>query len=131
MKAAMNGVPNISILDGWWMEGYFDGKTGWKFGLETPVDAKPLSEDPAALLYKEDSASFYELFPQVLKEFYDPKLRPRYIDRCINNLALNVPRFNTHRVVAEYCLKYDLDLPPQVEKKINKFRQLYKSEQVL
>jgi hypothetical protein len=34
-------------------------------------------------------------------------------------------------VVAEYCLKYDLDLPPQVEKKINKFRQLYKSEYIL
>lgn len=131
MKAAMNGIPNISILDGWWMEGYFDGKTGWKFGLETPVDTQPLSEDPATLLYKEDSDSFYKLFPQVLKEFYDPKLRPRYIDRCINNLALNVPRFNTHRVVAEYCLKYDLDLPPQVEKRINRFRQLYKSEQVL
>ncbi|MBE9521314.1 MAG: alpha-glucan family phosphorylase, partial [Proteobacteria bacterium] len=128
MKAAMNGVPNISILDGWWMEGYFDGQTGWKFGLETPVDTNPLSEDPAALLYEEDSNSFYELFPQILKEFYDPKLRPKYIDRCINNLALNIPRFNTHRVVAEYCLKYELDLPPQVEKKINKFRQLYKSE---
>jgi starch phosphorylase len=128
MKAAMNGVPNISIMDGWWMEGYLDGKTGWKFGQETPVDAEPLSEDPAALLYEEDSDSFYELFPQILKEFYDPTLRPRYIDKCINNLTLNIPIFNTHRVVAEYCHSYALDLPPQVEKKIEKFRQLYKSE---
>jgi len=131
MKAALNGIPNISILDGWWMEGYLDGKTGWKFGQEIPVDTEPLSEDPAALLYEEDSDSFYELLPQVLKEFYDPKLRPQYIDKCINNLALNIPIFNTHRVVAEYCRNYALDLPPQVEKKIKKFRQLYKSEQDL
>jgi starch phosphorylase len=128
MKAAMNGVPNISIMDGWWMEGYLDGKTGWKFGQETHVDTEPLSEDPAALLYEEDSDSFYELFPQILKEFYDPTLRPRYIDKCINNLTLNIPIFNTHRVVAEYSHSYALDLPPQIEKKIEKFRQLYKSE---
>ena len=129
MKAAMNGIPNISIMDGWWMEGYLDGKTGWKFGQETPLDTEPsLSEDPSALFYEEDSDSFYELFPQVLKEFYDPKLHPQYIDRCINNLALNIPIFNTHRVVAEYCQNYELDLPPQTEKNILKFRKLYKSQ---
>jgi starch phosphorylase len=128
MKAAMNGVPNVSILDGWWMEGYFDGKTGWKFGKESPVETEPLSEDPAALLYDEDSASFYKLFPKILKEFYDPKLRDKYIDRCINNLALNIPRFNTHRVVAEYCRNYNLDFSPQVEKRIKSFQKLYHSE---
>jgi starch phosphorylase len=128
MKAAMNGVPNISILDGWWMEGYRGGKTGWKFGQETPVEIEPLSEDPAALLYEEDSDSFYELFPQILKEYYNPKLRPKYIDRCLNNLFLNIPRFNTHRVVAEYCRNYALHLTPQVEQKIRQFQQLYKSE---
>jgi starch phosphorylase len=128
MKAAMNGVPNISILDGWWMEGYRGGKTGWKFGQETPVEIEPLSEDPAALLYEEDSDSFYELFPQILKEYYNPKLRPKYIDRCLNNLFLNIPRFNTHRVVAEYCRNYALHLTPQVEQKIRQFQQLYRSE---
>jgi starch phosphorylase len=128
MKAAMNGVPNISILDGWWMEGYWDGKTGWKFGQETPVETEPLSEDPAALLYEEDSNSFYEIFPHILQEYYDPKLRPKFIDRCLNNLFLNIPRFNTHRVVAEYCRNYALHLNPYVEKKIKKFQQLYMSE---
>lgn len=128
MKVAMNGIPNISILDGWWMEGFHDGKTGWKFGLETPVDTEPLSEDPAALLYEQDSASFYKMFPQVLKEFYDQKLRPRYIDKCINNIFLNIPIFNTHRMIAEYCRNYALTLPSPVEKRIKRFQKLYKSE---
>ena len=128
MKAAMNGIPNISILDGWWMEGYHKGKTGWKFGLDTPVDTEPLSEEPAALLYEEDSASFYKLLPEVLKEFYSPKHRAKYIDKCINNIFLNIPIFNTHRMIAEYCRNYDLKLAPQVSKKIKNFQKLYQSE---
>jgi starch phosphorylase len=128
MKAAMNGIPNISILDGWWMEGYHEGRTGWKFGIDTPVDTAPLSEDPAALLYKQDSASFYKIFPQVLKSFYDPEVRPQYIDKCINNIFLNIPIFNTHRMIAEYCRNYGLNLSASVEKKIRQFQKLYKSE---
>jgi starch phosphorylase len=128
MKAAMNGIPNISILDGWWMEGYHKGKTGWKFGLDTPVDTEPLSEEPAALLYEEDSASFYKLFPEVLEEFYKPKLRTKYIDKCINNIFLNIPIFNTHRMIAEYCRNYNLKLAPQVSKKIKNLQKLYISE---
>jgi len=33
MKAAVNGVPHVSLLDGWWLEGY-DGNKGWRFGSE-------------------------------------------------------------------------------------------------
>ena len=128
MKSAMNGIPNISILDGWWMEGFHDGKTGWKFGIDTPVDTEPLSEDPAELLYEQDSASFYKMFPNVLKEFYAPEQRPKYIDKCINNIFLNIPIFNTHRMIAEYCRNYGLTLPSTVEKRIKLFQSLYKSE---
>ncbi|MGD9949963.1 MAG: alpha-glucan family phosphorylase, partial [Desulfobulbus sp.] len=45
MKAAMNGVPNISIMDGWWVEGYHEGLTGWKFGYEGPVDEADLRSE--------------------------------------------------------------------------------------
>ena len=128
MKAAMNGIPNISILDGWWMEGFHGGKTGWKFGLDTPVDSEPLSEEPAALLYAEDSASFYKLFPQILKEFYDPHEKSKYFDKCISNIYLNIPIFNTHRMIAEYCRNYNLSLPPQVDKEIKLLQKLYRSE---
>lgn len=128
MKAAMNAVPNISIMDGWWDEGYHDGQTGWKFGYETPVEQTTLSEDYSTLLYAEDSASFYQIFPEILEMFYEKESRPLYIEKCIMNIALNCTIFNTHRMVAEYAKRYNLKLPPAVEKKIKKFRKLYHSE---
>ena len=128
MKAALNGVPNISILDGWWAEGYHGGKTGWKFGNEEPVDVDSLSEDQAELLYNEDSASFYQLFSEILEIFYDPGLRPQYLDKCIMNLVLNGPIFNTHRMAAEYINRYGLKLPPETERRMAHLRGLYQSE---
>ncbi len=128
MKAAMNAVPNISIMDGWWSEGYQGGKTGWKFGYESQVDEEALTEHPSSLLYEEDSASFYKIFPEILKTFYDPELRTRYIDKCIMNIILNCPIFNTHRMVAEYVSKYELDLPSPSAKKMQKFAALYQSD---
>jgi len=126
MKAAMNGVPNISIMDGWWVEGYHEGQTGWKFGYEGPVDDADLSEDPDTLLYTEDSSAFYELLPTVLDTFYNHP--EQYMQRAYNNLRLNVPIFNTHRMAAEYVGQYGLDLPAQLQQKIDQFRRLYQSE---
>lgn len=129
MKAAMNGVPNISIMDGWWVEGYHDGQTGWKFGLEEPVNAADLSENPEALLYGEDSASFYLLLPTILKEFYQSDNHSAFLDKAVQNLILNVPVFNTHRMAAEYLTKYELCLPEEQEREMRHFRSLYNSNQ--
>jgi len=126
MKAAMNGVPNISVMDGWWVEGYHGGRTGWKFGYEGPVAEADISEEPDTLLYEEDSLSFYSLLPEVLRTFYE---RPdKYLDMAIDNLQLNVPIFNTHRMVAEYVQKYELQLEEETEKRMRRFRELYQSE---
>ncbi|MGX9728740.1 MAG: alpha-glucan family phosphorylase [Candidatus Electronema sp. VV] len=126
MKAAMNGVPNLSVMDGWWVEGYHEGKTGWKFGYEGPINADSLSEDPSTLLYAEDSRSFYELLPKVLDMFYS---RPdEYLQLAVNNLRLNVPIFNTHRMAAEYVRKYELPLDPKTEARVVGFASLYKSD---
>jgi starch phosphorylase len=127
MKAAMNGVPNISIMDGWWVEGYHDGQTGWKFGFEGPVDDADLSEAPDTLLYSEDANAFYELLPSVLNMFYaEPQ---QYLSRALNNLRLNIPIFNTHRMAAEYIDQYGLQLVPKTKDTIDRFRRLYQSEQ--
>ncbi len=128
MKAAMNGVPNVSIMDGWWVEGYHDGQTGWKFGYEGEVDAGGLSEHPSELLYQEDAASFYKLLPEILAAFYQPGRHSQYLDRCLMNLTLNCPIFNTHRMAAEYVSRYRLDLPPAVARQTEKFRRLYQSD---
>jgi starch phosphorylase len=127
MKAAMNGVPNISIMDGWWVEGYHNGQTGWKFGLEGPVEEASLSEAPETLLYNEDSASFYQLLPTILKEFYQAGNASAFLDKAIMNLTLNIPIFNTHRMAAEYLTKYNLRLPEQREQEMHHFGSLYNS----
>ncbi len=129
MKAAMNGVPNISIMDGWWVEGYHDGKTGWKFGYEAPIDENALREDPDALLYAEDAASFYAVLPEILETFYHQP--DRYLDRAVMNLALNCPIFNTHRMAAEYARKYRLDLDAETSQRLAGFAALYQSDETV
>jgi starch phosphorylase len=126
MKAAMNGVPNISVMDGWWVEGYHEGQTGWKFGFEGSVKEADMSEDRHTLLYGEDSLSFYTILPEILHTFYEQP--ERYMDIAINNLQFNVPIFNTHRMIAEYVRKYDLKLNKQTTDLITTFRKLYRSE---
>lgn len=129
MKAAMNGVPNTSVLDGWWVEGYHDGKTGWKFGYDGPVEEADLSERPDSLLYEEDSDSFYALLPEILEAYYHKQ--EIYMDKAVKNLLLNVPIFNTHRMAAEYVNAYKLDLGEQQEEIIKNFRELYISEVIV
>ena len=128
MKAALNGVPNISIIDGWWGEGYHEGATGWKFGYEEPVDIDALSENRAELLYEEDSASFYKVFPEIMSNFYDPEKFSIFIDKAIMNIALNGPRFNTHRMAAEYLSRYKLDLPGPLARRMDKLKGNYDSD---
>jgi starch phosphorylase len=128
MKAAMNGVPNISIMDGWWVEGYHDGVTGWKFGHEGAVDSASLSESREELLYFEDSTSFYELLPLILKAFYDETGSGILLDKGINNLLYNIPIFNTHRMAAEYLQRYGLTLPAAQASEMQRFAQLYCSD---
>lgn len=126
MKAAMNAVPNISVMDGWWVEGFHDGLTGWKFGYEGPVEDADMSESANTLLYDEDSLSFYALLPEVLDTFHaEPE---QYLEKAVNNLRLNVPIFSTHRMIAEYVRKYGLRLEPEVEAEMARFRELYQSD---
>jgi starch phosphorylase len=54
MKAALNGVPTLSVLDGWWLEGHLEGVTGWSVGESGDMDADP-SADAESLLDKLDS----------------------------------------------------------------------------
>lgn len=128
MKAALNGVPNISTLDGWWAEGYHEGKTGWKFGHETQISEESLDENKEELLYEEDAASFYELLPEILHCFYDPDRRGDFLDKAVNNIALNCPIFNTHRMAAEYVQRYNLSLPEATEKRLTKLAAIYQSD---
>ncbi len=97
MKAAVNGVPSFSVLDGWWIEGCIEGVTGWSMG---PSDG-PAS---AAANHSNDAASLYEKLEQiVLPLYYDD--RDGFLDVMRHAIALNGSFFNTHRMLQQYVLK--------------------------
>jgi len=103
MKAAINGVPSLSILDGWWLEGCVEGVTGWAVGADNGV-----AGDTAADRDARDAEHLYRsLERRVLPTFYDEPARFRAIMR--NAIALNASFFNTHRMVLQYL--YDAYRP--------------------
>lgn len=101
MKAAVNGTLNLSVLDGWWLEG-FNGKNGWAFGSPEP-DGDYQAQDFA------DAHSFYEVLAnEVAPLFYerDPNGIPRgWVERMRESIISTLVQFSTHRMVVEYAEK--------------------------
>jgi starch phosphorylase len=87
MKAALNGVPSLSILDGWWIEGWIEGVTGWAIAdLEHEAD---------------EAGSLYEHLEQtILPLYYQQPDQWRRIMR--STIALNGSYFNTQRMLEQY-----------------------------
>jgi starch phosphorylase len=96
MKAALNGVPSLSILDGWWVEGHIEGITGWSIG----EPRRPMA--PAAVMdNRAEAESLYEKLEQtILPMFY--KDRTRYLEVMKHAIAINGSFFNTQRMVQQY-----------------------------
>ncbi len=98
MKAALNGVPSLSILDGWWIEGCIEGVTGWSIGENSRKIDQNIEQK------SDDAQSLYEKLEQVvIPLFY--KDRDSFIDVMRNSIALNASFFNTQRMLKEYVLK--------------------------
>lgn len=98
MKAALNGVPSFSVLDGWWIEGCIEGVTGWAIGERCATGGA--NDDRSAC----DAAALYDkLEGEVLPLFY--RDRARFIDVMRHAIALNGSFFNTQRMVLQYVLK--------------------------
>jgi starch phosphorylase len=97
MKAALNGVPSLSVLDGWWIEGCIEGLTGWAIGPKerTAANAEEESNDAGSL--------YDQLEKTVLPLFY--KNRSGFVDVMRHAIALNGSFFNTHRMLQQYVLK--------------------------
>lgn len=98
MKAGINGVPHLSVLDGWWLEGYnerngwaFDGNTGSSSDSEDAKELYTLLEkDIIPLYYDKDEAGISRGFVRVMKE----------------SIKRTVPHFSARRMVKEYALKF-------------------------
>jgi glycogen phosphorylase len=97
MKAALNGIPSLSILDGWWIEGCIEGITGWAIGEKKNTDEDSFNNTGDALqLYD-------KLEKQILPLFYNQ--RDRWIDVMRHAIAMNGSFFNTQRMLQQYVLK--------------------------
>jgi len=94
MKAALNGVPSFSVLDGWWIEGRIEGVTGWAIGQDGQ-DGGDRSQVVSSLYDKLERV--------VLPLFYSE--RERFLDVMLHTIALNGSFFNTHRMMLQYVLK--------------------------
>ena len=99
MKAAMNGVPSLSVLDGWWVEGHIEGVTGWAIG--GPLDPASEGLAPGADVNARHAAALYDkLATSVLPCFY--RDRDRFVQIMRHVIALNGAFFNTQRMVWQY-----------------------------
>lgn len=104
MKAALNGVPSLSVLDGWWIEGCLEGTTGWAVGgLSAPPDAEAAANvDAAAAAYAAADAAdlYHKLETAVTPLYYGAPERWATVMR--NAIAVNGSFFNTQRMVQQY-----------------------------
>jgi starch phosphorylase len=92
MKAALNGVPNLSILDGWWAEGCEHGVNGWAIG------------EPEFCDDKADADSLYQILEQeVIPTYYNDKKKWTNLMRASIEKSI---QFTAHRMIAEYEEKF-------------------------
>jgi starch phosphorylase len=99
MKAAMNGVPNLSILDGWWPEGCEHGKTGWKIGDPDPSDDAFNDIDAARVDQRDRELLHQVLEHEVLPAYGD---RARWIALMRASIAMSQWRFSSDRMIEDY-----------------------------
>jgi len=94
MKAAHNGVPHFSTLDGWWIEGFINRKTGWSIGQRREhLNLKDLNKKDAESLY-------YKLENKILPRYYN--FPQRWRETMRHTIAVNASFFNTERMLQQY-----------------------------
>ena len=102
MKAAMNGVPNLSILDGWWPEGCEHGVTGWKIGDPDPAD-DAFDEHDFARVDKRDRELLHGVLERdVLPAYHE---RGRWLAIMRASIAMSQWRFSSDRMIEDYVTK--------------------------
>jgi len=97
MKAALNGVPSFSILDGWWLEGHIENFTGWAVG-------SPVIHGPEGYECAGDADCLYGKLEKVIAPMYY-RDRPAFMRAMYGAIAINGAFFNTQRMVQQYVVK--------------------------
>jgi starch phosphorylase len=94
MKAAINGVPSLSTMDGWWLEGHIENFTGWSIAVGAPGGLECV--DDADCLYR-------KLEEVIIPRYY--RERSTFLNAMYGAIALNGSFFNTQRMVQQYVVK--------------------------
>jgi len=106
MKAGANGVPSLSILDGWWLEGY-NGKNGWAIG-----DA-PAGDEPQPDRTHADAESLYWLLEEKVIPLYyersDDEIPHDFVQVMKAAIKSVAPQFSTRRMVKEYVSRFYIE----------------------
>jgi starch phosphorylase len=97
MKAALNGIPSLSTLDGWWIEGCIEGVTGWAIGEDRRGANVP--RDDA----RDADSLYFKLENVILPMFYND--RQKFMEIMAQCISINGSFFNTERMMHEYVLK--------------------------
>jgi len=90
MKAAFNGVPSLSVLDGWWIEGCIEGNTGWSIGNDGQSSER------------EDALALYDKLEGKVLPLYDAGPRG-WITVMKGAIGKNASYFNSHRMMRRYA----------------------------
>ncbi len=104
IKAAINGTLNLSVLDGWWAEGY-DGENGWGIaplpsdGQEVPIAEADRDRDDARTLYELLEDRIVSLYYSRNEQGYSPG----WVAKCKRSMISILPHFNSRRVLDDYC----------------------------
>ena len=108
MKASLNGVPNLSIMDGWWIEGY-NGKNGWAFG-EKEAGGTAGGGKSGQQRDTEDAAALYDrLENEIIPLFYKINgdgISNGWMQVMKEAIISAGPRFSARRMVKEYASSY-------------------------
>jgi starch phosphorylase len=96
MKSALNGVPSLSILDGWWVEGHIEGVTGWSIGESRRAAGGGAPTDNVA-----EAESLYSKLEDVILPMYYNE-RSKFLGVMQHAIAINGSFFNTQRMVQQY-----------------------------
>ncbi|PYU16761.1 MAG: alpha-glucan family phosphorylase [Acidobacteria bacterium] len=96
MKAALNGIPSLSILDGWWVEGHIEGVTGWSIGESRRGSGNGSETDNQA-----EAESLYSKLESVILPLYYGE-RHKFLEVMQHAIAINGSFFNTQRMVQQY-----------------------------
>ncbi len=99
MKASVNGVPNLSILDGWWIEGY-NGENGWAYGSEAIQGERTQADSEAIYRFLED-----EIIPLYYRRT-DKDVPQGFVQVMKASIKSVAPNFSAQRMVKEYVKRF-------------------------